>query len=46
MGLPEDETNPLMNQIYVPMGLMPIDELGITDIEAANKMAEINKALY
>jgi len=46
MGLPEDETNPLMNQIYVPMGLMPIDELGISDIEAANKMAEINKTLY
>lgn len=47
MGLPVSE-NPLMDQIYMPMGVLPIDEVANPDsmIDEANKALDKNNTKY
>lgn len=47
MGLPRTD-DPLMDQIYMPMGMIPLSEVGGEEIslEEANKMLDVNKIKY
>ena len=46
MGLPIDEENELMNQVYVPMGLIPLEELTAPTEEQVKAFYDRNRIKY
>jgi len=46
MGLPMDEENELMNQVYVPLGLVPLEELTAPTEEQVKSFYDRNRIKY